>query len=136
MNADGSAQRRLWHDDQGEGVASPSWSPDGEKLDFTVGYDAIHPDVEIRVIDASGATCRVIPASDPGAGAVGIGSVAWSPDGTRIAYVVDGAQFGAYDLESPSATAFWSSANCRPYSFIGEVSWFAQAQRRFGARLD
>jgi Tol biopolymer transport system component len=75
MNADGS-QTRLTRDGlSGEG----SFSPDGTKVAFVRGDDGIY------VVDAKGGTPRLIAKSYM---AWWLGSPAWSPDGSRVAYMV------------------------------------------------
>jgi Tol biopolymer transport system component len=85
MNADGSAQRRLTRNETQD--FSPAWSPDGTKIAFTRRcwhtndkYDA---DTEVFVMNADGSGQRNLTRrarwSDE--------SPAWSPDGTKIAFV-------------------------------------------------
>jgi len=74
MNADGS-QTRL----TGDGLTREgSFSPDGTKVVFSrVADDGLY------VVDAKGGTPHLITKAT-----ANVGSVAWSPDGSRIAYIV------------------------------------------------
>jgi hypothetical protein len=68
FNANGSGPRTLW---SGQAVATPRWSPDGNRIAFTAAG-------RVEVLDVPSG--RVTEVGD------GVGP-AWSPDGTRIAFV-------------------------------------------------
>jgi Tol biopolymer transport system component len=79
MNADGTGQRRLTHEQSGD--FHPSWSPDGTMIAFASqrgrGFD-------IFIMNADGSQQeRLTRLTDSGFGAV---EPAWSPDGKRIAF--------------------------------------------------
>ena len=92
MNADGTGQRRLTVV-PGQALGG-AWSPDGAQLAYSYlpaadGTD-VEPLVQIHVMNADGTGDHVLatemPASDP----------AWSPDGSRIAFV--GSEGDVYDI--------------------------------------
>jgi Tol biopolymer transport system component len=58
----------------------PAWSPDGEQIAYvhTSGDDGYN---QVYVMNADGTVARPLTVIDPG----GIGGLAWSPDGKRIA---------------------------------------------------
>jgi Tol biopolymer transport system component len=65
-------------------VQAPAWSPDGERIAFSVSYGGAIDD-ELFVVGADGSglvqlTHNARSDSDP----------AWSPDGSRLAFVRDG----------------------------------------------
>lgn len=69
----------------------PRWSPDGARLAFTQ-YNG--GSTELFVINADGSGERSIATSSPGIGAL-LSRQAWSPDGTKIAYVADNDLYAA-----------------------------------------
>ena len=83
MNADGSDSRLIT--DRVMEVGEPAWSPDGEKIAFTVGrggtigFDRPVSNIYVINIDGSGLTQLT---RDSGMN----GNANWSPDGKQIAF--------------------------------------------------
>ena len=72
---------------------APSWSPDGTKIAFVSNHDADRDrtrNTDVFVVEAKpGSASRRLTTfigNDGGAGGPGGGGLAWSPDGTQIAY--------------------------------------------------
>jgi len=84
MNADGTDQRRLTRN--ATGGMSPAWSPDGTRIAFhrpcSYGNDRHDSAHEIFVMNADGSRQRNLTGTRSSSE-----SPAWSPDGTRIAFV-------------------------------------------------
>jgi Tol biopolymer transport system component len=75
MNADGSGQQKLFdiETEPGDSVSNLQWSPDGSKFAVTKrGSEDV-----IYIVNADGETLVEVP---------GVRFLAWSPDGTRIAF--------------------------------------------------
>ena len=102
VNADGSNLRRLTNSDRFD--AGPAWSPDGTKIAFWSSRDGVTDDninVDINVMDADGSnpTRLTRMGADALAEEAGISLVAWSPDGTRIAFQAPGLDGNSYNAE-------------------------------------
>jgi Tol biopolymer transport system component len=95
IKADGTERRQLTHLQVGERATQPSWSPDGTLIAFTrlrtsgartgsSDIDAIRPDgTHLSVLLAN-----VKEQSDHAGNGSGYLEPVWSPDGSRIAYVL------------------------------------------------
>lgn len=78
-HADGSASLQL-----GPGN-DPAWSPDGSKIAFA-SAGCNDTTAAISVMDADGTNAHQIASLAPGPTCIDPGGMAWSPDGTRIAF--------------------------------------------------
>ena len=86
MNADGSERETITDSPEGVGSFHPSWSPDGENIVFTKQEEPSEiaqgiPVNEIHVIGADGSNEKRLVRGP------GVGFPAFSPDGTKIAFV-------------------------------------------------
>jgi serine/threonine-protein kinase len=89
MNADGTDQRRLTHEQSND--FNPAWSPDGKRIAFTSQRDG---GFDIFLMNADGSEQRALTRFT----ALGLGAVepAWSPDGKRIAFRSRAKQLDVY----------------------------------------
>jgi parallel beta-helix repeat protein len=124
MNADGSEQTRLTESLISE--STPSWSPDGLQLAFTSytgggGNDIYVMNVTDRM-DASGNGATRLTtdlASD--------GDAAWSPDGTRIAFISD--RTGDYDVNVMNADGSEQTPITRIDGWKYSLQWSPDGRR-------
>jgi Tol biopolymer transport system component len=93
MNADGTGEIRLTDPQLAGHVRGLTWSPDGDRIAFIWGCDPDGPLDTLKVVGADGSglrdvsswsadRCSLLEATD-------LRSLAWSPNGDRIAMVVD-----------------------------------------------
>jgi Tol biopolymer transport system component len=102
INADGTHRTQLTHLMAGWNATEPAWSPDGSQIAFTfftVASDPsqgiVYPSVNIDVIKPDGTWLGRLPGlldatSSAGHGVSPYLEPAWSPDGSRIAYLAAG----------------------------------------------
>jgi len=85
MKADGSGERRLT---SGPGSASdPAWSPDGTRIAFTKTPEGSTGDIHVIGVDGRG-EAQLTDTDTPTHGTLSHDDqAAWSPDGTRIAFI-------------------------------------------------
>ncbi len=87
ISRDGTARTNFTNDPARD--QDPAWSPDGSRLAFASTRDGAHLDIWVADADGSGLT-NLTPLPDTtGLGESGT-EPAWSPDGTKIAYVYQG----------------------------------------------
>ncbi|MFI5285147.1 MAG: hypothetical protein ACHQ4F_02390 [Candidatus Dormibacteria bacterium] len=99
INVDGSHLRQLTHFPAAQNATQPTWSPDGTRIAFTffaVAKDlnqmTVFPTVNIDVIRPDGTGFAVLVEAAPAELGQDGGPYldpAWSPDGSRIAYLLD-----------------------------------------------
>ncbi|PRP93185.1 hypothetical protein ENSA5_44520 [Enhygromyxa salina] len=83
MNADGGAPQRLT-DSRGDD-ASPTWSPDGRALAFTSARERARG-IDVFVLAIDGGEVRPAVREGSREGSIIANDLAWSPDGTRLAF--------------------------------------------------
>jgi Tol biopolymer transport system component len=101
----------------------PALSPDGTKLCFTRGPFGSN-DADVYTVNSDGSGAQVDVSDNAGMGSTGDYNCAWSPDGTRIAFVKGVFQAGALthtaadDSDSPTALALDTATH-----FDGNPDW-------------
>jgi Tol biopolymer transport system component len=132
MDQDGAAPKRLALDASGD-ISSPLWSPDGTRIAFvsdTSGIEVIAPDGSGRVdVCETGLPVQTghFHGEHPS------GEFAWSPDGTRIAYV-DG---GTISVVSSDGTCDNDVLDLPPVLELSWPSWSPDGERiAFSCRTD
>lgn len=87
VNPNGTAELRLTTD--GETDSQPTWSPDGTKIAFTRQFCPTYCFRRIIVMNADGTGVRQLTFGTEALAIPDNHSPAWSPDGTRIAYIAE-----------------------------------------------
>ena len=145
-NADGSGVRRLTTTGR---ESAPAWSPDGTRIAFVSSRDGAGLRRELYVMNADGTRARrLTDDADQLVQSFLGGSPAWSPDGTRIAFVKRGreARFGGADVWVADAdgsdahrvtadaadeqSVQWASSTHLIYAVAGEIRSVAAAGGR------
>jgi len=100
MNADGTGHVTLFDaKDRNVGIVSPSWSPDGSHIVFTMGrYGLRNPNrpAQLAMVRADGSDFEMLTR-----GTANSGYATFSPDGKRLVYRVLGSEQGLRILSLP-----------------------------------
>lgn len=112
IDADGAHRTQLTHLPSGQYASQPTWSPNGINIAFSLstgpfgqltncGYDCarLAPATNIAVINADGSGLSVILADVKQQDGLGNLDPTWSPDGSRIAYVLNLSLVGGLSAE-------------------------------------
>src|SRR5687768_16873297 len=91
MNADGSKNRFLVRG------SNARWSPTGDRIAYTAQGDPRGSQLFVRYMDAEGATSQITRVEKPPTG------IAWSPDGTRIGFVMNVESKNTWPIKMPKA---------------------------------
>lgn len=130
MNADGAAQTRVL-EARGDGVdySLPAWSPDGDRIAYTVwrNQDGVAQNVrnrdqtaEIWTMNADGSDARQVPLGSPAQRWI----PAWSPDGAWLSYTVSPQGSSSEAAAVPLANAAPGQVG-PPTSVTGGEIWIA-----------
>ncbi|GEM_PF-3480451 len=134
--ADGSAQHRLWQGKRAT-ASSPSWSPDGKLIAACVTPSGQRAIGEIRIISLNGVTKKVVASTRLGVGRARVTSVAWSPDGTRLAFTTVAipsdsssgtVRIAVYTLATGKAKVLWKLTGWLGASAVLRVHWSSDSK--------
>ena len=125
--ADGSTRTTMWPQGGDGTVADPSWSADGTKIAYTV-YGRSNGEGSLRgavhVVDVFGTADQVVAAAMNGP----LRSPAWSPDGSKIAFI-DGCGIWEVSPDGSGRTLLTRVDDCRALrTRVGEAG-FSDAAR-------
>jgi Tol biopolymer transport system component len=91
MNADGSRNRFLARG------SNARWSPTGDRIAYTAQGDPKGPQIFVRYMDAEGATSQITRVEKAPT------ALSWSPDGTRIGFVMNVESKNSWPVKMPRA---------------------------------
>ncbi|MBN1679526.1 MAG: PD40 domain-containing protein [Anaerolineae bacterium] len=133
MHPDGSDQRLLWRSSDGEAVSGkPQWSPDSQRLVFSLTHSGSEPEQryprlnEVAVASIDGKEFSIVGAAEhqrdePCAWPpLPENQVAFSPNGQRVAFVIEGCQpvvmnaDGSGDPEPIDSFPVWWTGSAYP----------------------
>lgn len=117
MNSDGSNQMRVSNDSSSH--FDPTWSPDGQKIAFTLNGEIL----QVYVMDRDGSNYMNLSISSDDNG-----WPAWSPDGTKIAfYAYKEGISGIFVMDSDGSNAV--NLTDREYGLEREAAWSPDGEK-------
>lgn len=147
MNEDGSNMVQLVPDDVVTRTSQPDLAPGATKvalvnevLESDPGEPAQVPHSRIYIVDADGQNFRPLFTGTIRSGVANEVSPAWSPDGTRIAFigVKDGGAADLYVVDANGQAPPFKITNLAGFQFsLGQISWSPDGQKlAFGYAQD
>jgi Tol biopolymer transport system component len=103
--ANGSGLRRLTESDESHHEVQPTWSPDGSAVGY-IGIGPLAPDGSLVKVDRDGKVSDILHIADNPEAAINYESeIAWSPDGSTIAFTAGiSGQSGIWGVDPGTGT--------------------------------